>query len=341
MRVLSILVVFGLALVTALGAAAQEPFGWRYSTVNGRVELELIAYEELSRVHLVISEGDADSAPQTSHDRSVVRAGERWKVTRPAPQTQDYWRAEVTGELRGVDFNAWYAFPVGPPPTIDFELVRYRFVDGENWIEVRPDAPTESAFLRVHGESGQVLYEGERPLAVAAGEEARIDIDVSEKVLVVDVTLHATSGATREYRYTPWELRTEARALHFETGVAEIREEDHAALDAAYQLISDAVTRLSGLISLELYIGGYTDSVGRPDANRELSLRRAQSIGRYLRGKGIGIPIYVQGFGEAVPAVDVGDEVESAENRRAVFLLRAGAPEASPVFPASHWSRLR
>jgi len=92
-------------------------------------------------------------------------------------------------------------------------------------------------------------------------------------------------------------------------------------------------------ISIELYIAGYTDTVGSKQANLELSERRAKAIAQWFRQNGIKIPVYYQGFGESVLAVPTPDETPHEQNRRAVYVLSNAKPQ-SPDFPTSNWKRI-
>jgi len=80
---------------------------------------------------------------------------------------------------------------------------------------------------------------------------------------------------------------------------------------ALYKLVS---TLLSRDTSLAVKVSGYTDAVGTKAYNLELSLKRAEAIGKQLNGMGIDCrKIYIDGYGSESP---VENSAESLMNRR-------------------------
>ncbi|CAB3657471.1 Outer membrane protein A [Paraburkholderia sediminicola] len=69
----------------------------------------------------------------------------------------------------------------------------------------------------------------------------------------------------------------------------------------------------------ELNIAGYTDLLGSGVHNRNLSLRRAQTVKQYLRARGVTLPITVQGRGDA-------DQLVSCKPTKRDELVRCLAP---------------
>ena len=92
---------------------------------------------------------------------------------------------------------------------------------------------------------------------------------------------------------------------------------------------------------INLYVGGYTDTVGDKTMNLALSDQRATAIAIWFKDKGFPGEIYAQGFGERGLAVQTPDEVDEARNRRAVYILAAEAPPTSRELPTSSWKKVR
>jgi peptidoglycan-associated lipoprotein len=128
--------------------------------------------------------------------------------------------------------------------------------------------------------------------AFAAAEEAK---KLAQGTLVLEATL--TNDATR-FHVDKWDLPA--------GGVPEI--------DALVQKILSLNKRVY------LEIQGHTDSSGSESWNQELGERRAESVRRYLNGKGI--PLYamsVISFGSAQPVGDNKTRDGRAQNRRVVI----------------------
>lgn len=96
------------------------------------------------------------------------------------------------------------------------------------------------------------------------------------------------------------------------------------------QLVADAAAGLARVAawlrsqpSLPVRIEGHTDATGSPQANRQLSLRRAEAVRDALLAAGIDAArIAVSGEGAAQPVASNDDAAGRARNRRVVVLLR-------------------
>ena len=93
-------------------------------------------------------------------------------------------------------------------------------------------------------------------------------------------------------------------------------------------------------LQMQLYIAGYTDTVGSAADNQTLSTARARAIATWFRKAGLDIPILYQGFGESVLAVNTADNTPEARNRRALYILGNAPPPKSAQVPRNAWKRL-
>ncbi len=85
----------------------------------------------------------------------------------------------------------------------------------------------------------------------------------------------------------------------------------------AYYLLDEIAAKLEANPVISIDIQGHTDNVGSAEANKDLSLRRAQAVKNYLVGKGI-MPnrMTTEGFGFSKPIALNGTEAGRALNRR-------------------------
>ena len=85
----------------------------------------------------------------------------------------------------------------------------------------------------------------------------------------------------------------------------------------AYYLLDEIAAKLEANPVISVDIQGHTDNVGSPEANKDLSLRRAQAVKNYLVGKGI-MPnrMTTEGFGFSRPVALNGTEAGRSLNRR-------------------------
>jgi outer membrane protein OmpA-like peptidoglycan-associated protein len=92
-------------------------------------------------------------------------------------------------------------------------------------------------------------------------------------------------------------------------------------------VLDDAIAKLKKFPGVRVRIVGHTDDIGTPEANLELSKRRAESVKKYLVDGGIdGSRIETDGKGEAEPLVPGTDDASRAKNRRIVFDIVANEP---------------
>ena len=105
-------------------------------------------------------------------------------------------------------------------------------------------------------------------------------------------------------------LQTEK--INFDSGKATIKSGSHGLLN---RLANAAKTCTNSVISVH----GYTDSSGELEANRQLSLKRAKAVGRYIMSKGVRQEIRVVGNGPNDPVADNDTPEGRAQNRRIEF----------------------
>jgi len=75
---------------------------------------------------------------------------------------------------------------------------------------------------------------------------------------------------------------------------------------------------------IKVEIQGHTDSVGPDDFNLKLSQWRAESVRKYLIGRGITEDrMDPKGYGENVPIADNRTDAGRSQNRRVEFVITA------------------
>jgi outer membrane protein OmpA-like peptidoglycan-associated protein len=118
-----------------------------------------------------------------------------------------------------------------------------------------------------------------------------------------------------------------------------------SAIDAAeeYKLVAAMVeakkvyAKYEGEVTVRLYVGGHTDTVGDNAYNEKLSEARALSLARWFKANAFPGEIFYAGYGESQLAVKTGDNVDELRNRRAEYLLAGGPPPGT----GGGWEPLR
>jgi len=108
----------------------------------------------------------------------------------------------------------------------------------------------------------------------------------------------------------PVKQRIVLRGVTFDFNSADIRPEARPVLDQAAQL-------LKANPGVDVRIEGHTDSIGSAAYNQALSIRRAESVFRYLVNQGVDPErLRVEGFGASQPVASNATEAGRAQNRR-------------------------
>ena len=103
--------------------------------------------------------------------------------------------------------------------------------------------------------------------------------------------------------------------INFKTASAEI-------LPGSFVLLDRAVKVLADFPDVNMEISGHTDSRGKPDYNRDLSQRRADSVKMYFTSRGIANSrLQSVGYGPTRPIADNKSANGRATNRRTEFRL--------------------
>lgn len=103
------------------------------------------------------------------------------------------------------------------------------------------------------------------------------------------------------------------RNIHFDFGKSDIKPE-------SYQVLDQVVDYLKANPGIKMEVDGHTDNKGTPEYNIKLSDWRADSVRKYLMGKGVPSDrLEVKGFGLTKPIVPNDSEENRARNRRVEF----------------------
>lgn len=104
---------------------------------------------------------------------------------------------------------------------------------------------------------------------------------------------------------------------HFDFDKSELKAGDKKELD-------DAAAKMKGMKVESITVTGHTDNVGTDAYNQKLSERRADSVKKYLVGKGVNAgQIQTQGKGESQPVADNKTADGRAKNRRVDIEIKA------------------
>ena len=209
-----------------------------------------------------------------------------------------------------------------------------------NLLRVSSSRPLSHVSVDVLGPNGESIGSGETPVANMDRAELQWSQQPGEavKLVVTGMDIYKLPG---QLELSPWSYSIPHDDIVFNTGQSSITEEEAPKLESAWAELTKVVAKYGKVVQVNLYIAGYTDTVGNAANNRALSLQRARAIAHWFHKRGFGGEIHYQGFGEAALAVPTADETPEAANRRAAYILAAQKPARSAALPTNAWTRLK
>jgi outer membrane protein OmpA-like peptidoglycan-associated protein len=204
-------------------------------------------------------------------------------------------------------------------------------------VRAHTDRPLQSAEAVIIGTDAQ-------PLASVAGDltdpqRPSFTWLPTDEVLQIAITATDVHGFVSTLKLSPWSYAIPHEDVVFATGQTAVDDVETQKLEKTFADIQAVLERYGTLVDIELFVVGYTDTVGASSANQVLSERRARSIARWFKTRGFPGAVHSQGFGESVLAVATDDEVDEIRNRRVLYLLAASPPRTSEAIPRRNWRR--
>ena len=162
-----------------------------------------------------------------------------------------------------------------------------------------------------------------------------------EEALLIVVTVTDPQGYWAEVTLRPWHYAIPHTDVNFATDDAVVRSAEEPKLAEAMPQIQAVFDKYGRDVPvINLYVAGYTDTVGTGEHNDRLSDQRAASIAAWFRAHGFSGEVWYQGFGERVLAVNTPDGTDEPNNRRAAYVL-GSEPPSGPQFPSAGWRQVK
>lgn len=205
-------------------------------------------------------------------------------------------------------------------------------------LVTHPSRPLQEAVVALVGVGGRQVDFARADLSNPSAP--RFSWTTDEEVVKLTVEGVDEHGFKGMLELSPWSYAIPHEDVVFPTGSAELGRLEVPKLEATWADTVDVLEKYGSVVEIELFVAGYTDTVGNVAANQALSDRRARAIASWFRGRGFTGAIWYQGFGESAPAVQTADEVDEVRNRRSLYVLAAQAPPPSEHLPRADWTRL-
>lgn len=335
-----------LPVAALLGLLMADPFSFEYpgqTDASGAAQLVIVANEDIKGFDVVIT-GDSQTIRKTVPS---LKAGSKFKVT----WKQRGGSAKYQLAIEGGEIAADFAFEM-IKPAAQGKVGKLKVKSSREDIIKRRNATYETSFAlanyeyKVYDLDGDIIAQSLVSDGVAAGSTFTIKWDSAAEVFMIYVRGEDEHGRFTEYKLVPWAVEIPHTEINFDSAKFDVKTDETAKLDEA---VAVAFHELVGLekvneavganITPQLYIVGYTDTVGPTPMNDELSRNRAKAIAKYFFDKGFWAEIYYAGMGERSLRVDTADNVDEVRNRRALYLIGVDSPPAGGQVP-SKWQKL-
>ena len=205
------------------------------------------------------------------------------------------------------------------------------------------DRPVRGYSVEVLSASGDMVGQG----AAAIPEQSNLGpqkvgwTQISDDVAVIRVRGEDIYGFWAQIDLLPWHYEIPHEDVIFASSSHQIEEQEEPKLDSAKREVDTVFQKYAHIAEANLYVAGYTDTVGPAASNQQLSEARARAIAQWFQDQSFQGQIYYQGFGEEVLAVPTPDSTDEARNRRVLYIVAAEAPPSSPDLPRKNWKRLK
>ncbi len=259
----------------------------------------------------------------------------------------------VLSAADGSEFRNELKFETGTVGDLHVTYRREKIDLDRHSLQFQLSRPAGKAELRVMGDDGELIAESTAEYArEAPGNWLTISWTPTagrEHATVFRLELRAISaeGLSTRVELTPWSVQVPHEEIVFASGKSDIESSEIKKLETSYAQISkvsDKIKRVDPKLALRLFVAGHTDTVGKPDDNRKLSLARAKSISAYFVGQGLKIGISYAGLGEEALKVPTPDNTDEPQNRRADYILAADKPGEEPAIAGgsrANWVKLQ
>jgi outer membrane protein OmpA-like peptidoglycan-associated protein len=333
-----------LVLLPAVAFAQSAVFDFsmkaKTQTDQGYPSLTLRARELIESGKVTMKRSDG----KTFTDKiGRMRPGNQMKVVFQQPKNSTFkWQITVEAKTEldqtmtsTLEAEASYVDPI----ELAVDRNNVKVADGK--LILNTNRPLKQVAIEVFDNNGNKFAERTQQIG---GRSGNVEISwPAKKTEVGAIRLKATdvddfwAGVILE----PFWVEIPHREVIFDNGKATWQPEEEPKLEETLKGVRDAMKKHKkhGL-NMQLYIAGYTDTVGGNADNMKLSQARARAIAKWFKRKGLKIDLYYQGFGESVLAKQTADNVPEPLNRRALYVLGNAPPPRSGQIPRGNWKKL-
>lgn len=334
-----------LAICLGLPAlAGAQTAGFRYKVKSGvekgkgKPTLILRATGDITDARVEFERSDGKTFTKSI---GAMSSGDKKVIPVDQPTGTYAYNIHLKGEGKeGEDIDTTFDAEMSVVEPLEVRVKKDAAEVAKGRLTMEGSRPIEKVHIAVYDEDGAPVHKEMKQVGGERGEFT-LTWSADKKAAAIKLKAYDAHGFWRGLKLEPFWVKIPHDEVRFKFGEANWKGEEVSKLEDSLERIREAMDKHGDKgLKLQLYISGYTDTVGSKESNRKLSRKRARAIGRWFRDNGLDIPIYYQGFGEDVLAVQTEDETRNKKNRRAVYILGNARPPTSETIPRSNWKRL-
>ena len=350
-----LLLSFCFCLLLGLGLSSGHmptACAWQYEAITDvrpgqKASISIVAPTDLKQVLVTLS-SDRSKRKIKKKIRSLS-AHKGHKVSFKPPKGNSHWSVEVQGKTRD-----------GSTETVVFELdilnaapLKIQFYNQDSDLQsgrlvFSSTRPLDRVELEAYGDDGGFQWDDKLSLTPIAKNKLEAKFSPREETpRRLEIKAFDTTGAWMSFRVAHWYANVPRENVLFDSGSVSVASSEIPKLEKARDSINDEIARFrkamgnpTEVVDLQLYVAGYTDTVGDQKDNLKLSAGRALAISKVFRQLGIRLPIRYAGFGEGALVVQTPDSTDESRNRRVDYIVANTAPNGM-MFPNARWRTLK
>ena len=267
-----------------------DPMSFEYSgqtDANGSAYLVVRANQDLDRVEVVIS-GDGQTIRK---DLGDMAKGQTAKIT----WKQKGRQAKYQLDAKGKNVEANWAFEIVRAQKTG-KISKLKVRSSREDIVDRHNATFEATFdlvnyeYKIYDSDADVVAAETVPGDIATGSTFTVKWASDAEIFMIWVRGEDQFGRFTEYKLVPWAVEIPHTEINFDSGKWGIKNDEATKLNEAVAVAFHELVALEKVnkavqanLTPQLYIVGYTDTVGPGGSNQKLSNSRAKSIAEFFR----------------------------------------------------------
>ena len=304
--------------------------------------LQLVPPETLKKVKVTLKSQDTTF----EHSFKMMKAGRTYTIRFMPPKGQSNWIVDVVGYSGQDTLTAQFEFTVVSARPLKTAFLNQKSSLKKGLLYFKSNNILNNAHLTAYGDQGEVLWE-DQLLFKKQGKHYVAQFTPRDPIpRRLEIKTTDEYGSWLSIRVVRWYAEVPHEDILFKSGSADIEAQEEPKMRSALKAVHDELKKFRKAmndpnvrIDLQLYVGGYTDTIGSVRDNQRLSERRARSIATYFKKQGLPIRIRYAGFGEGGLLVKTPDQTDEPRNRRAVYIVANQIP-SGPFFPKARWKTL-